>query len=58
MTKIPITVPSYFTVDEVAGILIENKISGTPVVGEKGELVGIVTQGDLFRVITLFTLYD
>ncbi|MCP4753304.1 MAG: CBS domain-containing protein [Proteobacteria bacterium] len=55
MTKVPITVSPYFTVDEVAEILMKNKISGAPVVDEQGALVGIITQGDLFRVVTSFT---
>ncbi len=55
MTKVPITVSPYFTVDEVAEILMKNKISGAPVIDEQGALVGIITQGDLFKVITSFT---
>jgi CBS domain-containing protein len=34
---------------EVAAILLSNHISAAPVVSEKGELVGIVSEGDLMR---------
>src|SRR6516164_7912974 len=37
------------SIGEVAAILLNNNISGAPVVGEKGELVGIVSEGDLIR---------
>jgi CBS domain-containing protein len=35
------------SVDELSKLLIENKISGVPVVGKDGKLVGIATEGDL-----------
>jgi CBS-domain-containing membrane protein len=44
-----ITVGAHATVGEVATTLLNNNISGAPVVGEKGELVGIVSEGDLMR---------
>ncbi len=53
-TKVPITVSPYFAMDEVAEILMKKRISGAPVVDEQGALVGIITQGGLFRVITSF----
>src|SRR5215469_1650667 len=37
------------SIGEVAAILLNHNISGAPVVGEKGELVGIVSEGDLIR---------
>src|SRR5262249_39530036 len=43
-----ITVGPDATVQEVAGILLTNRISGVPVVGG-GELIGIVSEGDLMR---------
>ncbi|MBU3914264.1 CBS and ACT domain-containing protein [bacterium] len=51
MTKEPITVSPDFSVDEVARIMLEKKISGIPVVDEQGELVGIITQGDICSVL-------
>jgi len=51
MTPDPITVPFDFTVEETAEILLRHKISGAPVLDRKEDLVGIITQTDLFRVI-------
>ena len=36
-------------VDEVASILLANRISAVPVIDEQGELLGIVSEGDLMR---------
>jgi CBS domain-containing protein len=36
-------------IGEVAAILLNNHISAAPVVDEKGELVGIVSEGDFMR---------
>jgi CBS domain-containing protein len=44
-----ITVGSEATVQDVALILLSARISGVPVVGPKGELLGIVSEGDLMR---------
>ena len=55
MTKDPITVPFDFTVEEVAEVLLENKISGTPVVDYDGKVVGTITQTDLFRALISLT---
>lgn len=51
MTKDPITVPPDYTVEETAEILLKSKISGTPVVDKGGEIVGIITRDDLFKVL-------
>jgi len=55
MTKNPLTVPHNFTIEETAEVLLENKISGVPVVDQNGGLVGIITQTDLFRVLISLT---
>jgi CBS domain-containing protein len=44
-----ITVGPAACVQDVAGILLKNRISAVPVVGEQGELLGIVSEGDLMR---------
>ena len=44
-----ITVTPEQTVQEVAEILLDRRISGLPVVNAAGELVGIVSEGDLMR---------
>jgi len=55
MTKNPITVPFDFTVEETAEVLLNNKISGVPVVDHERELVGVITQTDLFKAIISLT---
>ncbi|MFC1896854.1 CBS and ACT domain-containing protein [Thermodesulfobacteriota bacterium] len=55
MTKKPITVSPLTTVEETARILLENDISGAPVVDEKGDVVGTITQKELFGVIISLT---
>ncbi len=44
-----ITVGPDTTIKELADILIDNKISGVPVVDEEGNILGIVTEGDLLH---------
>ena len=51
MTRDPITVPMDYTIEETAEILLNNKISGVPVVDPEGRLKGIITQTDLFRLL-------
>jgi acetoin utilization protein AcuB len=55
MTKNPITVSADHTVEETAEILLENKISGAPVVHDKGKVVGVITQVDIFKVLISLT---
>jgi acetoin utilization protein AcuB len=55
MTKNAITVPQNYTIEETAEVLLKNKISGVPVVDQNGEIVGTITQTDLFRVIISLT---
>jgi len=55
MTKDPVTVPQNFTVEETAEVLLKHKISGVPVVDQNGQLVGTITQTDLFRVLVSLT---
>jgi acetoin utilization protein AcuB len=58
MTKNPITVPPDWSIEETAQILIKKKISSVPVVDENSKLVGIITQTDLFRVLTTVSGLD
>jgi acetoin utilization protein AcuB len=55
MTKDPITVPLDYTIEETAQILLENRISGVPVVDHGGEIAGIITEADLFRALMSLT---
>ena len=47
MVKEVITVQKDASVEELSELLVKNKISGVPVVDDKGKLVGIATEGDL-----------
>jgi len=49
MVKDVVTVKPQTTVEELARILMDKKISGAPVVDDMGELVGIVTENDLIK---------
>ena len=51
MMKDPVTVPEDFTIEETAQVLLNKKISGVPVMDKAGQLVGVITKSDLFRVI-------
>lgn len=50
-----ITVPFDYTVEETAGVLLKNRISGVPVVDHDDRVVGTITQTDLFRVLISLT---
>ena len=47
MSKDLVTVFETNTIEEVARIFIDKKISGMPVVDSQGKLVGVITEGDL-----------
>jgi CBS domain-containing protein len=49
MTRNVISVTPEETVVKAAGIMLQNDVSGLPVVAADGALVGIVTEGDLLR---------
>ena len=46
-----ITVPYDYTIEETAEFLLNNKISGLPVVDHDGKIVGTITQSDIFREV-------
>jgi len=64
MTKDVITVKPEEKVEKVAKVLVDNKISGIPVVDEHNHVVGIVTEKDLMikagelKVPFYVTLFD
>lgn len=64
MTKHVITVKPDTSIEELARILMENRISGAPVVDNEDNLVGIVTENDLIsqnkrlHIPTVFRLFD
>jgi CBS domain-containing protein len=51
-----ITVGPDATVQEVAGILLKNKISAVPVISQSGKILGIVSEGDMLRRVESHTL--
>ncbi|MBN2808000.1 MAG: CBS domain-containing protein [Deltaproteobacteria bacterium] len=64
MTKAVISVTLDTGIKELAELLISKRISGAPVVDDKGHLLGIVTETDLLftekplHIPTFFTLFD
>ena len=55
MTKDPITVPQDYTVEETAEILLKHNISGVPVVDQFSDVIGTITQNDIFRILISLT---
>lgn len=55
MTRDVIVVNQDWTVEEAADLMLDRKISGTPVVDDKGQLCGVITQTDLFRATLYIT---
>ena len=49
MTTNVVTVPPEMTVSDIAQVLIDNRISGVPVVDGDGQPVGMVSEGDLLQ---------
>jgi CBS domain-containing protein len=50
MTRNPVTVPLEATIVDAARLMLEEKISGLPVVDDN-KVVGIITESDIFRMI-------
>lgn len=55
MTKKPITVPEDYTVEETAEILLKHNISGVPVIDQYRDVIGTITQNDIFRILISLT---
>jgi acetoin utilization protein AcuB len=51
MSRNPITLPDTYTIEEAAEVLHDHHISGAPVMDDKGRMVGIVTQQDLYKAL-------
>jgi acetoin utilization protein AcuB len=51
MTADPVTISADDPIDEAAWVMMEGKISGLPVVDEAGQVVGIITESDIFRLV-------
>lgn len=55
MTKDPFTIYADETVERAAVIMLEHKVSGLPVINKQKELVGLITQSDVFRAFVNIT---
>lgn len=55
MARKVITITPRDTVEKAAVIMLERKVTGLPVVEEGDRIVGILSQGDVFRVLTTIT---
>ncbi len=58
MTTKLITFKANQSIEEVIGMLITNKISGGPVVNERNELIGIISEGDCMKQISESRYYN
>jgi len=55
MTKSPWIVPPEMPIEKAALLMLEKRVEGLPVVDGKGALVGILTEGDIFRALVELT---
>jgi acetoin utilization protein AcuB len=51
MTRRPATIQQNASIGDAAKIMLERKFSGLPVVDEQNQLVGIITESDIFRLV-------
>jgi acetoin utilization protein AcuB len=58
MSKDPVTIPLDYPIDKAARVLLDSRLAGAPVLDKGGELVGVITQTDIFRVLVSFTGVD
>jgi len=58
MTKAPRTVLPDMEIMRAVGLLVEQDLSGFPVVNDTGELLGILTERDIIRVGTQAGYFD
>ncbi len=55
MTPNPLTLKENDSVEKAAVIMLENRISGMPVVDDENHVIGLVTQTDIFKVMISIT---
>jgi len=53
MTPNPLTIGPEATIGEAARLMLENKVSGLPVVDDDGKILGIITESDIFSMVVL-----
>lgn len=49
MQREVLAVEAYWSLEQLAGFLVDNRISGAPVIGDDGELIGVVSLTDIVR---------
>lgn len=55
MTVKPFTVTPDNTIEKAALMMMEKRVGGLPVVDDKGVIVGIITESDIFKVLISIT---
>ncbi len=55
MTKHPKTIHAEATIGEAARLMLENRISGLPVIDDEYRVIGIITESDIFSMVVLNT---
>lgn len=55
MTRDPVIVRPDETIEFAAALMLDNKISGLPVVDSAAKIVGVITQSDVFRTLIKIT---
>ncbi|MCU0496539.1 MAG: CBS domain-containing protein [Anaerolineae bacterium] len=53
MTRQILKVNSHDPISKVARLMLENKVSGLPVMDENDRLVGVITESDIFRMLVI-----
>lgn len=51
MTEVPLTITWDATIGKASRTMLEHKVSGLPVLDSKGQLAGIITESDIFRLV-------
>lgn len=54
MTQRPVTIAQFATVGEAARLMLNKKISALPVIDMAGNVIGIITESDIFRLAVRF----
>lgn len=53
MTPNPVTIGPEATIGEAARLMLENKVSGLPVIDGERKVIGIITESDIFSMVVL-----
>jgi CBS domain-containing protein len=53
MTRDPVTIEPDATIGEAARLMLENKVSGLPVVDSDHKVIGVITESDIFSMVVL-----